>query len=340
MLRSRVLLASLVGTLALGSALAAPVHAQTPSEIAAAKEWFAEGMRLEEAGDWAGALVQFQRAGAVKATPQILFHQGLCETHTGALVEAILSLSRAEHAARAANNPQVEKSAAELLAEVRTRAPSLRIVAPQGALPTRILLDGAEISSAMIGQPMPVNPGKREVVAEYPTGKFTRTVTLAERQAETVTLEAPEAAAAAAAPATTPEPAAPPPQPPPSTPSADTGTQSESSSALPWILVGAGVAATAGGVVFWMKRNSEIEDLDTICPQRDACPPSKAGEVDDGQSRGTLYSAFGLGLLGVGVAGMATGGYLLLSGDSESSHTALVPGAGPGGAGATVVGRF
>jgi hypothetical protein len=338
MLRSRALLASLVATLALGSALTAPVRAQTPSEIAAAKEWFAEGMRMEEAGDWAGALERFRRAGAVKATPQILFHQGLCEAQTGALVEAILSLSRAEHAARTANNPQVEKSAAELLADVRTRAPSLRIVAPQGALPTRVLLDGAEISSAMIGQPMPVNPGKREVMAEYPTGKFTRTVTLVERQAETVTLEAPEAAATPAAPATTPEPA-PPPQPPPSTPAADTGTQSEKSSALPWVLVGAGVAATAGGVVFWMKRNAEIDDLDAICPERDACPPAKAGEVDDGKSRGTLYSAFGLGLLGVGVAGMATGGYLLLSGDSASSHAALVP-AGPGGAGATVVGRF
>lgn len=91
--------------------------------------------------------------------------------------------------------------------------------------------------------------------------------------------------------------------------------------------------------MFWLKRNAEIRNLDGICPQRDACPPAKAGEVDDGQSRGTLYSVFGLGLVGVGVAGMTTGGYLLLSGDSASSHTALVP-AGPGGAGATVVGRF
>ena len=49
-------------------------------------------------------------------------------------------------------------------------------------------------SDAMLGQAMPVNPGAREVVAEFPSGQFKKAVQLAEGQTETVTLQAPAGA--------------------------------------------------------------------------------------------------------------------------------------------------
>lgn len=325
----------------------APSHAQTASEIAAAKEWFAEGKALEDKGDWAGALERFRRAAAVKKTPQILFHQGLCEKNTGALVEAIVSLSRAVDMARSAKNTQVESSANTELEDARARVPSLRLVPPEGASPARVYLDGSAISAAMLGQPMPVNPGKREIRAEFDSGVFERTIELSERQSETIALQAPPpqtpsvpppAAVSSSAP---PVPAAPPaPSSPAPAPSAPSGTLSDSSSTLPWILVGGGVVAAGGGLLFWMKRNGEIDELDRICPQRDACPPSRESEVNDAKSRGTLYSALGLGLMGVGAVSLATGGYLLLGNESSDSRAALVPMAGPKTAGAAVTGRF
>jgi len=147
----------IVAVLAVGDCvLAGAAHAQTASEIAAAKEWFAEGKQLEDRGDWAGALDRFRRAAAVKKTAQILFHQGLCEKHTGALVEAIVSLSRAVELARASSNAQVEKAATAELEDVRARVPSIQLLPPPEGAPTRVLIDGNEISSAMVGQPMPV----------------------------------------------------------------------------------------------------------------------------------------------------------------------------------------
>jgi hypothetical protein len=349
MLRSRV--SSVVARWAFGFALATAAlpgtsHAQTASEIAAAKQWFAEGKKLEDAGDWAGALERFRRAGSVKQTPQILFHQGLCEKNTGALVEATVSLSRAVDMARAAGNKQVEQSAADMLADIRPRVPSLRIVAAEGGAPTRVLLDGAVLSEAMLGQAMPVNPGSREVVAEFPGGQFKKAVQLAEGQTETVKLEAPAAATPPPPPSAlpgreeAPPPATPaaPPAPPQTPPTADTGTGDPS--VVPWVLVGGGVVAAAGGVVFWLKRNGEIDDLDAICPQRDACPASRESEVDDAKSRGTTYSALGLGLMGIGVASLATGTYLLLGSSESGTQAALVPAGGPGSAGASVIGRF
>jgi len=90
-----------------------------------------------------------------------------------------------------------------------------------------------------------------------------------------------------------------------------------------------------------MKRGDQISKLDDICPQRDACPKDREDDIESAKSDGKLYSVLGLGMLGVGVAGIATGGVLLLGGDREvDAHARIVPGAGPGGAGASITGRF
>jgi len=78
-----------------------PARAQTASEIAQAQDWFKDALSLEQASKWQDALTELRRVAAVKLTPQIGFHLGLCESHVGLLVEARVDLERARDGARA-----------------------------------------------------------------------------------------------------------------------------------------------------------------------------------------------------------------------------------------------
>src|ERR1700722_19240174 len=102
-------------------------RAQTPSEIAIAKQWFADGLSHEEKGEFAPALDLFRRAAQVKRTAQIVYHLGFCESHTGALVEAMVDLDGAAALARAAHASDVMTAAQTELAEVKKRVPSLAV---------------------------------------------------------------------------------------------------------------------------------------------------------------------------------------------------------------------
>jgi hypothetical protein len=335
--RRRISLA--LGLLLAGAALAPPVRAQSASEIAAAKQWFGEGLALEEQGKFAEALERFQRAMEVKKTPQIQFHVGLCQLNTGALVEAVVSLEHASEQAKAEGNDQVDGAANAELDALRPRVPSLALSLTGASKPTRATLDGVPLSPAAFEAPIPVNPGHHEIVASFESGEVRRAFQVAERARATVEIEAPSSAAAPpTATAPTPSPPAPPEAPPsaPSAPAAGSGP-----GVVPWVLIGAGVVATAGGFYFWKVRSDKKDELDGICPSRTTCPADRESDVNDLESQGRNANLFALGLWGVGAAALATGGVLLLGGgDKEKAATRVAPALGPKMAGAFVSGRF
>ncbi|PKN48353.1 MAG: hypothetical protein CVU63_05310 [Deltaproteobacteria bacterium HGW-Deltaproteobacteria-20] len=326
---------------ALATGLCDRAMAQTASEIAAARQWFEGGLALEEQGRWDEALALFRRAAEVKQTPQLLFHQGLCEKHTGLLVKSILSLSRSVGMARQAGLGKVEEGAQVELTDARERAPVLQIVLPEGVQPDRVMLDGIELSSVFFREPFPVNPGVHEVVVARGATRTAKSVTLEERASARVSFDlASDTEPPATHTAVAEAPVAGPTRPargPTEKPSTDT----EGSHTLAWSLVGAGALAVAGGGWFWMKRGDELERIDGICPTRDQCPLERKSEIEDMKSRGTTYSSVGLGLAGLGVASVAVGGVLLFgSENSASTRAEVVPVGGPGHAGALVRGRF
>lgn len=334
----------LLSGLALGAAWmsASPAWAQSASEIALAKQWFSEGMALEEKGQYAQALERFKSAAGVKKTPQILFHVGICELKTGALVEAIVSLERALELAKSEKNSQVESAATSELSALRPRVPVLEITW-KGAAPTSVTLDGNALSPASIKAPIPVNPGSHELVAEYPGGKQTKSFQVAERDRAKLEIEA---VAGEAPPATKPEPPPKPSEPPPAPapPPAEPAPAPAATggSIVPWLFIGGGVVATAGGFYMWKLRGDQIDSLDAICPTEDTCPAHRQGEVDDLESKGKTYSTLGIAFWGVGAAALATGGYLLLSTPSreKAAGTRVAPAVAPGFAGAALSGRF
>lgn len=319
--------------------LALPAWGQTASEIAAAKQWFTQGIALEEQGQFAEALEQFKKALAVKKTPQIVFHVAICELKTGALVEALVDFGRAAELAKAEGNDQVESAANAELVTLRPRIPSVEIVIQGKTTPTRVLLNGTEIATATLGTPIPVNPGTHEVVAEFEGGPVRRKVSVAERAHTKLEIAAPAA--------TTDAPGRPPVAPPANSPThagpADPGPRAvaTSPSVLPWVLVGGGIVFAAGGFYSWKVRGDQVDALDELCEARDRCPAEQAGEVDDLESKGKTYTALSFVGWGVGAAAITVGTVMLLGSSSKERASAeWAPVVGPGFSGASLRGRF
>jgi hypothetical protein len=311
--------------------------AQTAQEIAAAKKDFAEGIALEEKSSFAEALVHFRKAAAVKKTPQILFHVGLCESKTGALLEAAETLGQAMQLARGESNDKVESAAKGELDAVQARIPRLELAIV--GQPESVTIDG---KPAATDKPVPLNPGSHQVVAHYASGDVTNTVAVTEGAEAKLELRPPAAApvepVGPMGPAPSQQTSAPSPAPAtPSGPEVDRGTGG-GSDALAWVLVGGGAVAVIGGFVTWKLRGDQIDTLDSLCPAADQCPRERESEVEDAKSKGGLYSTLSVGLWGVGAAALGTGGYLLLGSSSDSARVA--PALGPGVAGAQVSGRF
>jgi hypothetical protein len=314
-------LGSFVGLVVASAAsplLAGVAHAQTASEIATAKQWFASGLAHEEKGEFSAALELFRRAVQVKKTPQIVYHVGFCESRTGALVEELVDLDAAAAIARAAHADDVVAAAQAELGEVKKRAPTLEVRVTSDASPSRFVVDGSAIALSMLRTPMPLDPGEHTVTIEFADGgSTTRKATLAERDVKTVDLAAAVTAHQAAAPA---EGAASPPSP---TPVVDSTSPSpvaaHRSSTVEWVLVGVGAALAVGGGSLIAVARAKESSLDTSCPSHAGCDPS----LESTYNTATTLNSVGLGVGIAGLAAVGVGASILLFRPTVSSSTAL-----------------
>ena len=336
----RTLALALLFSTALGAphALAAPEAKPSAAEAKAnkvaldkARAQFQQGLALETAGDWAGALDLFQQVAQVKLTPQVRFHVGLCEEHLGRLSAALGDYELAAHEADEAKVAEVSAQVASRRDELRARIPQLTIARGRGGEYATVSLDGVTLGSSSIGLKLPVDPGPHSVEARAPGYQpFRASIDLAERDSKKieVTLE----------PVPTPQVGSDPTA--PSGPSGAIDTGSPSTSPLPYIVGGAGVASLAAGGVFFLLRQSAIHSLDDQCtlPPGRTCPESAQSTFDHGRTYNALMNV----TLGVGVVGVGVGTALWLTRPkSPSSATlAIAPGTQGASLGATLAGFF
>jgi hypothetical protein len=296
-------------------------HAQTPSEIATARAWFADGLAHEEAGDFTAALSLFRRAAQVKRTPQIAYHVAFCESRTGALVLALVDLESAATVARAAHAEDVAIAVEAELADVRRRIPTLEVHDASDGKATRLLVDGNAVSLAMVGTPMPLDPGEHTVTLELASGaKATKTVTLAERDKKTADLSPSGGAAPVVAPLPPPPVAVP--TPPPSNPSSAAPAPS-SGRTLPWVTIGIGGALLAGGVGLFADAWIQEGNLHSKCPSMTNCPSNLQGTYSTAKTFDAL--GIGLGVAGVAVAGLGVSLLVFHPSPSTTAHLDVSP---------------
>ncbi len=312
-MRSQADLGGAIRAVALGTALAMgtvtlapPAFAQSHAELAKARAAYRQGVSLEAAGDWAGALAKFEQVADVKRTPQVQFHIARCKEHLGRLNEALGDYRMAEYEAK-------QKKAKEL-GQITTarkaledRIPKLVITLGSGAESAQVELDGVELGEAKLGNEVSVDPGSHHIVVTLSNNKqFNKDVTVKEGETQKVELVPPADLLKSSAPET-PSPAELPPEEPPKPP------PKKHKSALPWIIGGVGVASLAASGVFYMLRSSAKSDLEKKC-RGNICPSNLKSTGD----KGKLYTTLSEVTLGVGAAGVVTAVILLATSGSSS----------------------
>jgi hypothetical protein len=190
MKRHIISLAAAVIQLAAPAALAEP----TASELVLARRLFAEASALEERGHWGAASVKLREALAIKETPGLRYHLAHCEEQSGQLVAASLEYARASELIRAgAQAPDVAQLLALADQRLITQIPKLSLDVPADVQGVSVEIDGHPISPAVLGNPIPLDPGTHRVVARAPNrGDFNERVELTLGQTHTLVLVFPQ----------------------------------------------------------------------------------------------------------------------------------------------------
>ncbi|MEO7035411.1 MAG: hypothetical protein ABI548_15905 [Polyangiaceae bacterium] len=307
MLRSRIgVLAGLIVWLALSPAAAQGVDDATRG---AARKLGYDGVDAFQARDYVAADDKLERAYRILQAPSLGLWSARALAKLGKLVEAqerYLDVTRLPIASGDADVQQQAKvDAAAELAALTPRVPFV-IVELHAAKPTDVTLtiDGAPLSTDLVGEACPVNPGRHIIVGVKGTNRVEVQVTVAEREQKSARLEF-----GVAPPVDATESAAPP------VGGADAPDTNSTLRSVGWtaFAVGGG-AVLIGGVtgVIAISKKSAL-DGNPRCTN-DACGPSQQGEVDSYNSARTFS---GVALIGGGLLA-ATGIVMVLTLPRES----------------------
>jgi hypothetical protein len=307
--------------LALVSALAIPLptQAQEGAETGA-QRLFREGRQAIERGDYATGCPKFAESLKLVKRASTLLNLAQCEEHEGRLFSAL------EHWRQGADMLEARDERLPIargkVAAIEQRLPRVTLVAaldlPKG---TELTLDGAPLPPAMLGVEAPLDPGRHSVKISAPERadvEISIELTEGERRRVDLKAGAPlRMATFSSAP----------------TPAADPVVSRRT---LGFIAGGVGIAGlVAAGVtgVLVLSRDADIEEQ---CPDKRCSAEGR--ELIDGAGPLLVGNAIAWA---VGVAGLGTGAFLLVTSGSGGAPRAVVsPTALPAGAGLRIEGTF
>jgi hypothetical protein len=303
---------------------------------AAAEVLFNEARKAMDAKDYDTACKRFRESNRLDPAVGTMLNLATCEDRRGRVATA-WELFRGAYEKLPPSDPRHDYAKAQV-DRLEPRLPHVTLTLAAGAPPDTKVRDGETIySGAAFGLPLPVDPGKHDLVIEAP-GRETRTVAVEIREAATMTIEIVPGAEKAESPAGT------------ETGSAAQGDARETSSSAggdgggfgkkQWGfvaggvgVVGIGVGITAGIMALGKKSTTDEQCSEALqrCSQ----------EGHDAASAGrTLAAVSTVGWI-VGAVGVGAGVYLILSSGGEKGPvTALQTTPLPGGAALTVKHRF
>ncbi len=267
-----LLLATTVGLAGMSLSSVARAAEPTPAEIAVARRLFREATQLENEKKWDQAEAKLREAVAIKDTPGLRYHLAYSQEQQGKLVEALVDYDRADemmqHGAAAAD---VGKMLGPARDSLRKRVPKIKLLLPKDLAGAVLEVDGERVSSTVMHQPIPVNPGKHVVRVSAPNRQtFQQTLPMAEGETREVkvTLRAlaaksMDAPSGSGAPGT-------------DGPGGDTGTVTADSSGWStrtWVLIGEGAftaIALGTGVFYLIDKGNAQDEVDKAAQRRRA----------------------------------------------------------------------
>jgi len=303
--------------------------ADEKKELKRLRSLFQQGIELEHAGNWGGALQIFREVGQSRMTPQVRYHIAMCEEKLGKLVAALGGYELASAEADAVG-PDFKAEVAASIEALRQKIPMLTIERGPGAAAARIEVDGVALGASSINKPFPADPGPHAISAKAPGYKeLVAVVELAEGERNTFVVKL--------------EPREPPPTSLPeagaTTPAEDSPPVEKRSRLVPYVVGGVGVAALAGaGVMFYLSQQ-KLGELEDVC-HNGSCPPDKEDDYDS-----MTMMLYGSQIaLGVGVIGVGTAVTLILlepkAKPASQTGTRIIPSFSPGHASLRVQSHF
>jgi hypothetical protein len=324
----------------LGAALAILVaasiaSAQTVDEgtRAAARSLGNAGVEAYQAGNFELAATKLDKAYQILRVPSLGLWSARAFAKVGKLLQAserYREVTRLEPSAGdVAVQRQAQAEAASELEAIQPRIPSV-VVRVEGATTSEVsvTLDGVPLSSALIGEARPVNPGTHEVTGQRGNETATTRVSVKEGEQGSAVLrfDAPSAPTATPVASTTPS----------SGVGAPTDRDGDGSTTrtLGFIALGAGgVGLVVGAVTGSMALGKRADIDDNPNCEADACAPSEQDEVDGLNSLRTVST---VAFIAGGV--LAGTGLVLVFTSGSSREPAASAYIGPTGAG--LRGRF
>ena len=301
---------------ALVATLASTSHADEAAEnTAAARTLGIQGVQLADAGKCPEAIEKLTRAEALHHAPTILGRLGECQVNVGEVVTGTENLNMVVREVLPASAPKVFRDAQERAQKVLTAATPkighLVIRVTPANVNASVSVAGKPVPAALFGAERPTDPGTHQVTASAEGYKpASATVTLAEggRQDITLLLEkdpnavsALPASTTAAAAATTADTSAP------------EGGAKKSKTPI-YVAFGIGGAGLVlGGITGGLALSKASDCPNKVCENQ--------SDLDSAKTMATI-STIGFG---VGIAGVAVGTILLLTGSGSSEKVAASP---------------
>jgi hypothetical protein len=291
-----------------------------------AEALFEQARNAADAGSYASACPKFAESYRLDPTPGALLNLADCEEHLGHVATAWLNFRKAAEVLAPTDSrlPIAKQKVAALEKRLSRLAIRLAPNAPAGTLVKR---DGEEITNAILGVAVPTDPGKHVVTVTAPGLREQRyEVAVAEGVSIEFTAEAFANGAPASAPASAPSTS-------PSTSLALTPPGQDDRGDLRtygFIAGGIGAAGLLAGLV---TRGLALGKKGSIADHCDANKLCDQTGLDAVSAADTLQTVSTVSLL-VGVAGLGTGAYLILSNPKPSEpQVTLRPVVLGGGAG-------
>lgn len=327
-MKSRLSLSIALATSAL--CVTSPLFAQSDDQTAAARAAAEAGANAFDAGKWEKSISYFERAEALVHSPVHLWYIARSSVKVGRLVaakEKCVKVQREglpEGASRGVT--AAYEGCNEVIREVEGRLASLTIELdglPED-LTFEVLRNGSKVSSAIVGVPAPVDPGKYAIQGKangYRADELT--VSLAEAEQKVITLRFVRDASASLAPEPTRETRAVPP-PASAEPGGGMRTGPPIGSYFAWVIGAAGIGAGVGMTLHSLSLGNQ---LDTLCGgDRTDCDP---GVANGAQAQGLdqdrrTFEILAAVSYGVGGAAILTG-FALWAFRPTPSPSASVP---------------
>jgi hypothetical protein len=338
--------------LALGIALmtatwASPARAADSAEMrAAAQVLFDQGKNLSKAGKFAEACPKFEESQRLDPRIGTQFNLADCFEHIGRTASAwtnFVDVAASTKAAGQADREQVARDRAAVLERKLSRV-TLRVEGV-GVAGLHVTRDGIEISQALWGTPLPIDPGEHRIEASAPgkiawkstfsasTSASTSTVTVPALAEDPAAFKAPERAHTA--------PLLDPIEPGKARgPDRDEGSSGTSQRIAGVALGVVGAAGIVVGSVFGVSAKSKLADSKPYCRTADLCTAEGLDLVSEARTSATLST---IGFVAGGAA-LVGGLVVFLTAPSGAPRPAaaarFVPLLGPQVVGGTFQGSF